>query len=271
MVSIVITLAGLGALAGFLAGLLGVGGGIVLVPGLYYCFTAFGFPPDIVMHMAVGTSLAVIVPTGLSSARAHQKRGALDTALLYRIGAGILVGVCAGTVIASFMDGQDLKAVFAVTIIGLALIMALNPAARLPSRPEPSLPAHLCAGGGIGTLSTLVGIGGATLSVPYMSIGGVDMRKAIGTASALGLVIAIPGTAGFMLIGTGVDGRPPYSIGYINALAWAVIVPLSVMMAPQGARLAHAVPVRHMRTGFAVFMFLIAAKMLHGAYNGTAF
>lgn len=262
-------LAALGVLAGFLAGLLGIGGGIVLVPGLYYIFTTLGFDPAFMMHMAVGTSLAVIVPTGLSSARAHWRREAVDLSLVLRLGAGVVIGVALGTLAADQLSGVLLKAVFAFAIMGLAGVMVSNPARYTIWDAVPGQPWAGLAGIFIGGLSTLLGIGGATISVPYMSMHKVPIRRAVGTAAALGLVVAVPGMLGFMLIGLDAGGLPPFSLGYINGLAWAVIVPFSVLAAPLGAKVAHALPVEYLRRVFAVFMILVAARMLMDVFGGN--
>lgn len=259
---------GLGLVAGFLAGLLGVGGGIVLVPGLYFLLGAFGYSSEYVMHIAVGTSLAIIIPTGLSSARAHWKRGAVGVDLLRRIGPGTVMGVVAGTVIAALIDGDALKGVFAVMLLVLAAIMVVNPAKILPHGTMPKQPWPGMAGGVIGLLSSLMGIGGATISVPFMTLCGVPVHRAVGTASALGLVISIPAAMGFIVIGWGGENLPPFSIGYINLLAFALIVPCSVLAAPWGARVAHSVSVTKLRLAFAAFIALVSLKMLYGLLAG---
>lgn len=254
----------LGGLAGFLAGLLGVGGGIVLVPGIYYFLDIAGFESEHLMHVAVGTSLAVIVPTGLSSARAHWKKHAVDLGLVRQIGTGIIMGVLAGTLAANDLSGDRLKVIFAGALIFLSLMMLSNPARftlvkHMPRQPVPALAGFL-----IGGLSTLIGIGGATMSVPFMGLCKVPFHRAVGTAAALGLVISIPAALGFILIGLGEEGRPPLSLGFVNIPAWLLIVPASVTTAPLGARLAHFVSVDFLRRIFAVFMILVAFKMAHG-------
>jgi uncharacterized membrane protein YfcA len=255
----------LGSFAGFLAGLLGVGGGIILVPGLYYSLVSLqeklNFETSGLMHMAVGTSLAIIVPTGLASARAHYKRGAVDLNPVTQLGIGVVIGVVAATWIASDLSGQQLKMFFALVIAVLACIMMLDPARFQVSKALPRQPLTGLAGVVIGGVSTLVGIGGATLSVPYMSLNGIAMRTAVGSAATLGLVISIPASLGFILIGWGVDGLPPLSLGYVNILAWVFIVPLSVLVAPLGAHVAHVVSVRSLRKIFALFMVIVALNM----------
>lgn len=257
----------LGGVAGFLAGLLGIGGGVVLVPGLYFGLKYMGFESGALMHVAVGTSLAVIIPTGLSSARAHWKRGAVRLDLVRQIGPGILLGVAAGTVIAGYMPEAGMTLFFAFALSALAVVMVVNPARFSPFADMPRRLWMGVSGVVIGVFSSLMGIGGATISVPWMALCRVPMHTAVGTASALGLVIAIPAALGFILIGWSVPGLPPFSLGYINFLAWPLIIPASVLAAPWGARLAHSVSVERLRIFFAFFLVVIALRMLWGALS----
>lgn len=263
---LVLWLAGLGIVAGFLAGLLGIGGGIVLVPGIYYVLSALqdemGYDPSYLMHISVGTSLAIIVPTGLSSARSHHLKNSVDFSLVQKIGAGIVLGVVFSSWIAKDLESETMKMIFATAILILAAIMFLG-RARFQSDKEgkPTQPYTTFAGLVIGAVSTLIGIGGATLSVPYMSMNGVPMRRAVGTASALGLVIAVPATIGFMVIGWAQPNLPPFSLGYVNGVAWICIIPLSVAVAPLGARYAHKISVRRLKMVFALFMVCVALNM----------
>ncbi|QQG36784.1 MAG: sulfite exporter TauE/SafE family protein [Micavibrio aeruginosavorus] len=255
----------LGGAAGFLAGLLGIGGGLVLVPGLYFGLKALGFESAALMHVAVGTSLAVIIPTGMSSARAHWKRGVVRLDLVRKLGGGVLLGVAGGTLVASRIDEHGMTLFFALALAALAVLMLLNPARFSPLQDVPRQPWIGLSGVGIGIFSSLMGIGGATISVPWMSMCRVPMHTAVGTASALGLVIAVPAAAGFILIGWGQEGLPPFSLGYINFLAWPLIIPASVLAAPWGARLAHSVSVERLRRFFAAFLVVIAGKMIWSA------
>ncbi len=263
----VIMLLSLGVVAGFLAGLLGVGGGIVLVPGLFYILSIvqadMGFDPSYIMHICVGTSLAIIVPTGLSSARAHYRRDAVDFDLVRRIGVGIVIGVLFATYVVGGFDGRTLKMIFAGALPIFAALMVMGRAIFQTdgARESASPVRHGLAGVLIGTLSTMIGIGGATLSVPYMSMSGVKMHRAVGTASALGLVIAVPASVGFAVIGWGQANLPPLSIGYVNIMAWACVIPASVLVAPIGAMVAHKIQVKPLRIGFAVFMVLVSLNM----------
>jgi len=255
----------LGVFAGFLSGLLGVGGGIVLVPGLFFIFEklqpTFGFDAGNIMHVCVATSLATIIPTGFSSALAHKKRGSIDLQLVKLIGGGIVLGVGGATVIANGLSGATLKLIFASALMVLALIMLLNPSRFKISDELPTPFFASLAGLVIGFLSSLIGIGGATLSVPYMTLHGVNIHRAIGTASALGLVISIPATIGFIFIGWPIQNLPPFSLGYVNLLAWLCIIPCSVLIAPLGAAAAHKISVTRLKKIFAIFMLCVALNM----------
>lgn len=258
----------LGGLGGFMAGLLGVGGGVILVPGIYFIFTWLGFEAGELMHVAVGTSLAIIILTGWSSARAHYKKGAVRFDLVKKIGIGIVIGVGIGTLIADRISGDGLKMVFAVALFAVAAMMQINPEKFRLRDDVPAQPWPAFAGGLIGILSTLMGIGGATMNVPYMTLNGIPIRTAVGTASALGPIIAIPGSLGFILIGLNAPDLPPFSLGYISLPALAIITPISVLAAPWGAHVAHKVSVGALRRIFSIFIVIVAAKMFYGAIYG---
>lgn len=253
-----------GVVGGLLAGLLGVGGGIVIVPMLYHLFTLLGVDGDVRMHVAVGTSLATIIATSASSIRAHHRKGAVDVELLKRWGPAIFAGVILGTLIGGRADGEVLTAVFA----GVALLVAANMAFRKEGWTVrdslPSKPAQAGLGVVIGTISVMMGIGGGTLSVPILSAFAYPIRRAVGTAAAIGFIIGIPGTIGFLLSGLGQDDLPPGSVGYVNLIGLALILPCSVLAAPWGARIAHAIDPRKLRAAFAVFLFLTSARMIYG-------
>lgn len=249
----------LGLLSGFLAGLLGIGGGIVLVPGLYFLFKTLGYDPGLLMHLAVGTSLAIIIPTGIISARSHNRRGAVRWDVVRKIGPGLVAGVVAGTVTASHVGGDSLTVIFAVALIGLAILMQLPPIQK--ENADLKQPLATIGGLGVGWLSSLMGIGGATLNVPFMTMHGISIHRAVGSSSALGPFIALPGAIGFMVIGWNITGLPPFSWGYVNLLAMLLIVPFSMLSAPFGVRAAHSLPVDKLRVVFAFFVFTVAIKM----------
>ncbi len=261
-------LAAIGSLAGILAGLMGIGGGIVLVPALYYSMSALGHDPEHLMHMAVGTSLAIMAPTGLSSTRAHWKKGSVDLTLIKKIGSGMLLGVLIGTILANYFSSDSLRSFFAVALMVLAIIMVSNPARFALCDEVPHQPWSGMMGMIFGIIATLMGIGGAVMNVPYMSLCKVPMHKAVGTAAALGLAVSVPGLIGFMIIGWNAENLPPFSLGYINLVVWAIIIPFSVLMAPVGVKLAHSMPVDRLRKVFAVLLVIIAFRMLIEVFYG---
>lgn len=250
-----------GAVAGVLAGLLGVGGGIVIVPVLFNLFPFLGIDESVRMHLAVGTSLATIIPTSIMSARAHARRGSIDGALLKSWGPAMFLGVALGTVLGAGARGEVLTAIFAV----VALLVAANMAFRREDMIlAASLPAGLlrhAMGAVIGGFSVVMGIGGGTLSVPVLTAFNMAIRRAVGTASALGFIIAVPGTIGFIIAGLDVPALPPGSLGYVNLIGFALIVPTTMLTAPLGARIAHTISPSLLRKAFALFLFATSLRM----------
>lgn len=267
MVTILVGIVLSSILAGVLAGLLGVGGGIVLVPVLFWILSISRFPADISMHMAVATSLATIIFTSLSSARAHSRRGAVDPALLRLWAPGIVVGALSGGLAAKFIAPDGLKAIFGVIALFVALNMARTRHLVLgPHLPE-SRAVNLAIAGATGLLSALMGIGGGTLSVPILTGFSVEIRRAVGTAAAFGILIAVPAVIGFAISGAGVPGRPPLSLGYVNLAAAALILPFTVGFAPVGASLAHRLDTIWIKRAFALFLAITAVRMLMSVFG----
>lgn len=256
-----------GVAGGLVAGLLGVGGGIVVVPVLYHVLALLGVDADIRMHIAVGTSLATIVPTSLSSVRSHNERGAVDWALLRRWAAPMIGGVLIGSVAAGAAHGRTLSIVFAAVAIPVALHLSLGGEDRRIADHLPAGAAGLALPATIGAVSTMMGIGGGTVGVPTMTLCGVPIHRAVGTASAFGALISVPGTIGSVISGWHAASLPPYSLGYVNLLGFALIAPASYFMAPVGARLAHMTDTRRLRLVFAAFIAVTAARMLFDALN----
>ncbi len=253
-----------GAVSGVAAGLLGVGGGIIIVPVLYHLFTELGVDPAVRMHLAVGTSLTTIIATSTTSIRAHAKRGAVDIGLLKSWGPAIFVGVLGGTALAGFVRGSALTAVFAVMATIVAVYMGFGrPHWRLSDHLPTGVLRHAIAAF-IGAVSAMMGIGGGTLSVPTLTLFGYPIHKAVGTAAAIGLIIGIPGTIGFILAGWDVPNRPAWSLGYVNVLGVAALLPTSMLLAPVGARLAHSLDTRRLKQVFAAFLGLTALRMFYG-------
>jgi len=250
-----------GGIAGLLAGLLGVGGGIVIVPVLFYLFGVLELAPQSAMHVAVGTSLATIVPTSIASMRAHFRRGSVDRDLLRVWAPAAFLGAILGAVIAGYVKGVVLTAVFAVVAALVAANMATRDGVKVADRLPDSRVGSGSLGFVIGGFSVMMGIGGGTLSVPVLSAFNFPIHRAVGTASALGLAIGLPGAIGFMIAGWRVDDLPPLSLGYVNLVGFALIFPMSVLMAPVGARLAHALNRVWLRRAFALFLAVTAVRM----------
>jgi len=261
LLSFVAALFAAGAAAGVLAGLLGVGGGIVIVPVLYHLFGLLDVSDAVRMHVAVGTSLAVIIPTSIMSARSHHARGGVDIELLKVWGPFVAFGVVVGTAVSAAATAFVLTAVFAV----IAFLVALNLTLRgdesafadsLPGRLWQRLIAWV-----IGVISVMMGIGGGAMTVPVLTSCSYPIRRAVGTSSAIGLIIAVPGAIGAMLFGLGVPDRPPGSVGYVNLIGFALIIPTTMAFAPLGARLAHSIPPRLLRFVFAAFLLFTSVRM----------
>ncbi len=264
LAGLVVALAITGTIAGLLAGLLGVGGGIVIVPVLYHLFTLLGVDESVKMHVAVGTSLATIIPTSFISAKSHKAKGNLDEPLFKSLVLPLFIGVVIGSFASGYVSGDVLSIVFA----SIALLVAANMAFRSNAKPVaenlPRSPFKQIMGTFIGGFSTLMGIGGGTLSVPILNAFNVPMHRAVGTAAAIGMVISIPGAIGFLLNGWTVENTPPLTIGYINLIGFALIVPMTMWMAPVGARMANATTATRLKLAFAFFLFITAVRMFYG-------
>lgn len=251
-----------GAIAGVLAGLLGVGGGIVIVPVLVVVAELFDINDDIAMLLVVGTSLATIIPTSISSARAHHKRGAIDFDILRGWVPAIFLGALLGGIASKFIGSDGLALVFGGVAIIVSINLALPKTLTLATTPPKGVAAQSAIALPIGFTSALMGIGGGTLSVPVMSMLSVPVHRAVATASVFGLAIAVPAVAGFIWAGLGVEGRPPGSLGFVNLPAAIVLFSMSVLTAPYGAKLAHILEPRKLKLAFAVFLAISAARML---------
>jgi len=250
-----------GALAGFLAGLLGVGGGVVVIPIMVFLFTTQGFPHAHIMHTALGTSLATIMLTSLSSLRAHHRCHAVHWGLVKRITPGIVLGTLSGSWLAAGLSPTVLRAIFACFLFYVAAQMLLNLKPK-STRRLPKAAGMFGVGGFIGFVSSLVGIGGGTLSVPFLTWCNLPVHHAIGTSAAIGFPIAAAGTLGYLATGLSASGLPAENFGFINLPALAGIALFSMLTAPTGARLAHRLPVPAIKRVFAVFLVLVAARML---------
>ena len=269
---LIITLSCVGAAAGLTSGLFGIGGGSVMVPVLYYAFVSLGVPADVVMHCAVATSSSVIIFNAIRSVRTHHKHGAVDWDLLWPknplfsyalwIGLGAFI---AALWLAPKMSGQALTLLFAVVAGLISLQFIFGRPDWKVRETVPGGAARPIVGSGIGALSSLMGIGGGSLTVPLMSMCGVPIHRAIGTASGFGLAIALPATIGFIVSGWDAVGRPDFSMGYVNVLGFAVIAGVAFLTIPLGAKLAHGMSQKRLKFIFGIGLLLVAANMARKA------
>ena len=256
------TVFGAGLGAGVLAGLLGIGGGIVIVPALYFVFGILGVDDAIRMQMAVGTSLMSIIPTSIRSLTSHHKRGAVDWRVLKRWALPLAAGVFSGTAAASAMPGKNLTAIFTVLILIMAAKLVFAPdtwrlGAEMPGGWTERIYASLS-----GFFSAIMGIGGGIFGVSFMTLYGKPILNAVATASGFGLIISLPGTLGMMAGGWDVDGRPPLSLGFVNLLSVAVLLPATWLAVPLGVRFAHGISRTMLERAFAIFLVVTATGMI---------
>jgi uncharacterized membrane protein YfcA len=251
-----------GMISGVFAGLLGVGGGTIIVPALAFAFAALGIGDDVAQHVAVASSLAIIIPTGIMSSRAHDKRGAVDGAIL-RLWAPFVLGGCLiGGLLARYFTGDALRIVFGVLAFVIALNIVTPFQKRLMGHLKGSPLTHRIAASIVGFLSALMGIGGGSFSVPTIAAFGETMHKAVGTGAAIGVFIAIGGTIGFIVSGWGEAGLPPLSLGYVNLIALVFVGLFAAVTAPAGAALAHRLDQKTLKYVFAVFLVVVGTNMI---------
>lgn len=251
----------LGLFAGFVAGLFGVGGGLIIVPVLTFIFAAHHFSEQYVMHMALGTALASIIFTSISSLRAHHAHAAVNWKVWREITPGVVTGTLLGSVLAAYLPANFLKGFFVVFVfyVGTQMLLDIKPK---PSRALPGLSGMFATGNVIGAVSSLVGIGGGTLSVPFMTWCNIKLHQAIGTSAAIGLPIALAGAAGYIANGRAIDALPPYSLGFVYLPALGAIVAASMLTAPLGAKLAHRLPVKRLKKIFALLLYTLGIRMM---------
>jgi len=251
-----------GVIGGLIAGLFGVGGGIVIVPILFWIFTSLNFPNEILMHMAIGSSLATIIPTSISSARAHYHRESIEIDIIKKWAPGIFLGAIIGGLSGKYFSVNELKYLFASIAFLVALNMFFKEPLRLGNNFPKSRLLNIIMSSLIGLVSSLMGVGAGTLGVPALVALSVPIHKAIGTAAALGLFIAVPATLGLAFSGFNIPNRPPMSIGYVNLIAFFIMFPLTVFFAPVGVKLAHRINQRALKSIFGIFLIITSIKML---------
>lgn len=252
----------LGSVVGFLAGLLGIGGGLVIVPALTFSFTAQNFPPDRILHLALGTTMATIIFTSLASLRMHHAHGAVNWWIVKYLAPGIILGTLAGSTLAGSLSTQVLGIIFVIFIYYAATQMWLNirPAS---SHALPGKAGMVAAGSLIGALSSLVAIGGGILTVPFLTLCSVKLQYAIGTAAAVGFPIALAGSIGYIINGMfQAQALPEYSLGYVYLPALGWIAAASMLTAPLGARTTHRIQTTTLRKIFVVLLYFLGTKML---------
>lgn len=249
-----------GAFVGFAAGLLGIGGGLIIVPVLTTVFVYYMDTQHLV-HLAIGTSLATILITSLSSVRAHHSHGAVNWRAVKLLTIGVLFGAFVGGWGSQFFSSRSLAVIFGILeiLIAINMLMAIKPS---PQRELPGLPGNTIAGSVIGSLASIIGIGGGTLTTPYLVWNNISMHQAIATSAAVSLPVAFAGTIGFLIGGLDATDLPAYTSGYIYWPAFFGIIVASVLTAPYGAKVAHRLPVTTLKRFFAVFLLILATKMI---------
>ena len=253
----------IGAFAGVLAGLLGVGGGIILVPAFFYAFQGLGFDSPQLMQLSLGTSLATIIVTSVRSVLAHHKKGAVDWDILRSWAPGIVVGAVIGFFIAASLRSSTLQMIFGVLAIIVGLYMTFGKAHWRVGDAMPKGLARMILSPVLGFLSVLMGIGGGSFGVPTMSLYSVPIHKAVATAAGFGVIIAVPSVIGFLTVD--VANAPPYSVGAVNLVAFGLVIAMTMITAPWGAALAHRMDPKPLKRIFGVFLILVALNMLRKA------
>ncbi|MDO6610661.1 sulfite exporter TauE/SafE family protein [Shewanella sp. 1_MG-2023] len=260
--STIIALAATGVVAGILAGLLGVGGGIVIVPVLYFLFQGFGVSAESAMLVATATSLATIVPTSVSSIRSHNQKGNVDFELLKRWGGFILLGVLLGSWLVTRVDGAILTAMFAIIATLSALNMLLRTGKSALFQQLPGKAGQTMMGTSIGFFSSMVGIGGGTISMPLLTLFNYPAHKAVGTAAAIGLIISLPAALTMLILGSTPSDAPAGTLGLVNLFGFMCIVPLTVLFAPVGASLGAKLDAAKLKKIFALVLLFTGLRML---------
>lgn len=260
-------LIGAGLFAGFVGGLFGIGGGVIIVPALYAVFTALGVDESVRIHVAIGTSLSTIVSTSWRSLAAHTKAGAVDFKVLKSWTPWIVAGALLGSAIAGFASSEMLLIVFGAGLLLIAAQMGLgNPSWRLAADLPVGVGRALVAGG-IGVFSALMGIGGGAFGVTVMTLCGRPIHQAVATASGFGAAIALPAALGYIVSGWAREGLPPWSLGFVSLPGFLILAALTALTAPIGARLAHRLPQALLKRAFAIFLAVVSLNMLREAFS----
>ena len=262
-----VLLVAIGAFAGVLAGLLGVGGGIVLVPAFFYAFQTLGYDGPDLMQMCLATSLATIMVTSLRSVHSHNKKGAVEWEILRTWAPGIVLGAVLGVLIVSQLRSGTLQAIFGMLALSVGVYMAVSRKEWRLGTAMPTGLGRVTTSPAVGFLSVLMGIGGGSFGVPLMTLFGVPIHHAVATAAGFGVLIAVPAVIGFLMVNMS-GPVPPFSVGAVNLVAFGVIIAMTLITAPLGVRLAHATDPGPLKRVFAVFLILVALNMLRKALMG---
>ena len=258
----------IGAFAGVVAGLLGVGGGIILVPAFFFAFAALGYETPELMQICLATSLATIIVTSLRSVMAHHRKGAVDWGILRAWGPGIAIGAVLGVVAASGLRNEALMVLFGVLALAVGLYLAFGRAHWRLGDEMPGGWARAILSPLVGFLSVLMGIGGGSFGVPLMTLYGRPIHNAVATAAGFGVIIAVPSVLGFLMVSGDHPDRPPFMVGQVNLVAFGVVVAMTLITTPWGVRLAHAMDPKPLKRVFAVFIMIMALNMLRKAFWG---
>lgn len=267
IIPLAVALVASGAVAGILAGIFGIGGGAVLVPVLYQFLTSLGIDEGARMHISVATSLGIIVPTSIRSFMGHKEKGAADLELLKSWLIPVPLGVIGASIVAAFVSGDDLKGIFAAIALVVGLRMLFNKESWRLGSDIPGNPLRALCGGLIGFFSTLMGIGGGVMNNTFMTLYGRPIHQAVATSAGTGVLISIPGTIGMIFAGWNAPNLPPFSLGYVNILGVLLVIPVTVLAAPLGVRIAHALPKRTLEIAFGVFLLVVALRFAYSLFG----
>ncbi|MEH6645403.1 sulfite exporter TauE/SafE family protein [Sulfitobacter sp.] len=268
LIQMAVLLLVIGAFAGVLAGLLGVGGGIVLVPAFFYAFQTLGYGGDQLMQLCLATSLATIIVTSVRSVLSHNKKGAVDWDILRSWAPGIVIGAVIGMFAVAGLRSSTLQAIFGVLALIVGLYMGFGRAEWRLGQAMPRGIARATLSPSVGFLSVLMGIGGGSFGVPLMSLYNTPIHRAVATAAGFGVLIAVPSVIGFLFVEIDPATRPPFTIGAVNLVAFVLVIAMTLITAPMGARLAHAMDPKPLKRVFAIFLVLVALNMLRKAMMG---
>lgn len=265
LIPLVALLLAIGAFAGVLSGLLGVGGGIVLVPAFFYAFSSLGYESDQLMQICLATSLATIVVTSLRSVHSHNKKGAVDWTVLKTWAPGIVVGAILGMLAVSSLRSVVLQGIFGVLGVTVGLYMGFGKADWRLGQAMPTGIKRAVLSPLLGFMSVLMGIGGGSFGVPVMTLYNMAIHRAVATAAGFGVIIAVPSVIGFLFVDIAAENAPPFTIGAVNLPTFAIIIAMTLITTPYGVKLAHAMDPKPLKRVFAVFLTLVALNMLRKA------